>query len=46
MKQFKVTEEGLNICEEPKLTGKILGALRKDEPVDWISNRATDIGKR
>lgn len=37
MKQLKVTAEGLNIREEPKLTGKILGALRKNEIVEWIS---------
>jgi len=37
MKQFKVTADSLNIREEPKLTGKILGALHKDEIVEWIS---------
>jgi uncharacterized protein (TIGR02594 family) len=37
MKQFKVTAESLNIREEPKLTGKILGALHTDEIVEWIS---------
>ena len=38
MKKLKVTADSLNVREEPRLTGKIAGALHKDEAVDWISS--------